>query len=109
MAGVYKATHQVGQVVAIKVLPPSRAKDVQMYARFQREARLAMCLRHPNIVRAFQVGETNGLHYIVMEYLDGETLDEVLNRRGKLLPGEAVRLMYHLFHGLQHIHEQSLV
>jgi serine/threonine protein kinase len=109
MAGVYKAQHYLGQLVAIKVLPPSRAKDVQMFARFQREAKLALYLKHPNIVRGFQVGETNGLHYIVMEYLDGETLDEALNRRGKLLPGEAVRLMYHLLQGLQHIHEQNLV
>jgi serine/threonine protein kinase len=109
MAGVYKAVHQLGQVVAIKVLPPSRAKDAQLYARFQREARLAMYLRHPNIVRAFQVGESNGLHYIVMEYLDGETLEDVLNRRNRLLPGEAVRLIYHLLQGLQHIHEQNLV
>ena len=109
MAGVYKAQHYLGQIVAIKVLPPSRAKDVQMFARFQREAKLALYLRHPNIVRGFQVGETNGLHYIVMEYLDGETLEEVLNRRSKLLPGEAVRLMYHLLQGLQHIHEQNLV
>lgn len=109
MAGVYKAQHHLGQIVAIKVLPPSRSKDAQMFARFQREAKLALCLRHPNIVRGFQVGETNGLHYIVMEYLDGETLDDVLTRRGKLLPGEAVRLMYHLLQGLQHIHEQNLV
>jgi serine/threonine protein kinase len=109
MAGVYKAQHYLGQVVAIKVLPPSRAKDVQMFARFQREAKLALYLHHPNIVRGFQVGETNGLHYIVMEFLDGETLDDVLTRRSRLLPGEGVRLMYHLLQGLQHIHEQNLV
>ena len=109
MAGVYKAQHYLGQIVAIKVLPPSRSKDVQMFARFQREAKLALYLKHPNIVRGFQVGETTGLHYIVMEYLDGETLEDVLTRRTKLLPGEAVRLTYHLLQGLQHIHEQSLV
>lgn len=109
MAGVYKAQHYLGQIVAIKVLPPSRSKDAQMFARFQREAKLALYLKHPNIVRGFQVGETNGLHYIVMEYLDGETLEDVLTRRGKLLPGEAVRLTYHLLQGLQHIHEQNLV
>src|SRR5438309_2410093 len=69
MAGVYEAVHQLGQVVAIKVLPPSRARDPQMLARFQREARLALRLKHPNVVRSFQVGEQNGLHYLVMEYL----------------------------------------
>src|SRR5437764_3870192 len=57
MAGVYKAVHETGPIVAIKVLPPSKAKDPSLLARFQREARVAAKLRHPNIVRAFQVGE----------------------------------------------------
>jgi serine/threonine protein kinase len=109
MAGVYKAQHMLGLVVAIKVLPPSRSKDPQLFARFQREARLALCLKHANVVRGFQVGECNSLHYIVMEYLDGETLDDVLTRRTKLPPAEGVRLVYHALQGLQHIHEQQLV
>lgn len=109
MAGVYKAVHELGQVVAIKVLPPSRARDPNMQARFQREARLACKLRHPNTVRAFQVAEANGLHYFVMEYLEGETLGEVLERRNKLQPAEAVRLVHLALLGLQHIHEQGLV
>src|SRR5262245_46578844 len=54
MAGVYKAMHRLGQVVAIKVLPPSRARDPQALGRFQREARLALRLKHPNVVRTFQ-------------------------------------------------------
>src|SRR5262245_60539745 len=56
MAGVYQAVHRSGQVVAIKVLPPSKAKDPALLARFQREARLAMQLQHPNVVRALEVG-----------------------------------------------------
>jgi serine/threonine protein kinase len=109
MAGVYKAAHALGQVVAVKVLPPSRAKNATYVGRFQREARLALKLKHPNIVRAFQIGESEGLHYIAMEYLEGETLDEVLRRRGKLPPAEAVRLVYQALLGLQHIHEQGLI
>jgi serine/threonine protein kinase len=109
MAGVYKAVHQLGQVVAIKVLPPSKAKDAQILGRFQREARLAVKLKHPNVVRAFQVGEANGLHYLVMEYLDGETLDEILVRRKRFPPNEAVRVVHQALTGLQHIHEQGLV
>jgi serine/threonine protein kinase len=109
MAGVYKAQHRLGQVVAIKVLPPSKAKDPTLLGRFQREARLALKLKHPNIVRAFQVGVCDGLHYLVMEYLEGETLEEVLTRRGKFLPGEAVRLVYQALQGLEHIHGQGLV
>src|SRR5207245_10268859 len=109
MAGVYKAVHQLGQVVAIKVLPPSKAKNPQLLARFQREARLAIRLKHPNVVRAFQVGETRGLHYLVMEYLEGETLEEALQRRGKLAPPDAVRIVHQALLGLQATHEQERV
>jgi serine/threonine protein kinase len=109
MAGVYKAVHRLGQVVAIKVLPPSKAKDSTIFARFQREARLAQRLKHPNIVRTFQVGEDDGLHYLVMEYLEGETLEDTLKRRGKLPPGEAVRLIYQALLGLECLHEEGMV
>jgi serine/threonine protein kinase len=109
MAGVYKAVHQLGQVVAIKVLPPSRSKHPQMLARFQREARLAVRLKHPNVVRSFQVGRFRGLHYLVMEYLEGETLDVVLQRRKRLPAHEAARVVSQALQGLQHIHEQGLV
>jgi serine/threonine protein kinase len=109
MAGVYKAAHSSGQIVAIKVLPPSRAKNPQILARFQREARLAIKLKHPHIVRAFQVGETRGVYYFVMECLEGETLEELLARRKRLPPTEAVRLVHQALLGLQHIHELGLV
>jgi eukaryotic-like serine/threonine-protein kinase len=109
MAGVFKAAHRLGQTVAIKVLPPSKVKDPQSFGRFQREARLAVKLKHPNIVRTFQTGETKGLYYLVMEYLEGETLAEVLLRRGRLPPTEAVRLVHQAMLGLEHIHEKGLV
>jgi serine/threonine protein kinase len=110
MAGVWRALHPTtGQVVAIKVLPPSKAKDPQLLGRFQRESRLAVRLQHPNIVRTFQTGEANGLHYLVMEHLEGEELDRVLQRRRMLPPGEAVRLVHQALLGLQHVHEQGLV
>jgi serine/threonine protein kinase len=109
MAGVYKALHRLGQVVAIKVLPPSKAKDTHLRARFQREARLAMKLKHPNVVRTFQIGNTGGLYYLVMECLEGETLDDVLQRRKKLPPPEAVRVIYQALLGLEHLHEQGMV
>jgi serine/threonine protein kinase len=109
MAGVYKALHPLEQVVAIKVLPPSKAKDPQLFGRFQREARLSVGLKHRNVVRTFQVGEANGLHFLVMEYLEGETLDEVLQRRGKLMPAEAAPIVYKALLGLQHLHEKNMV
>ena len=109
MTGVYKARHPSGQIVAIKVLPPSRAKNGQMLARFQREARLSVKLKHPNVVRSFQVGEARGVHYLVMEYLEGETLDDVILSRKRLPPQEAVRLIHQVLLGLQHIHEQGMI
>jgi serine/threonine protein kinase len=109
MAGVYKGQYRLGQVVAIKVLPPSKARDPLLLARFQREAKLAMRLRHPHIVRSFQMGSSEGLYYLVMEYLEGETLEDVLLRRKQFPPPEAVRLIYQALLGLEHIHEQGLV
>jgi eukaryotic-like serine/threonine-protein kinase len=109
MAGVYKAVHPSRQTLAIKVLPPSKAKDAQLLARFQREARLALKLKHPNVVRSFQVGEAGGLNFLVMEYLEGETLEDVLRRRKKLPPNEAVRIVHQALLGLQHLAEQNMV
>jgi serine/threonine protein kinase len=109
MAAVYKAAHESGQVVAIKVLAATRTKDPVLLARFQREARLVLQLRHPNVVRAFQVGTAGGVVYIVMEYLEGETLDEVLTRRGKLPPAEAVRVVYQALLGLEELHQKGVV
>ncbi|HEY7427767.1 MAG TPA: serine/threonine-protein kinase [Gemmataceae bacterium] len=109
MAGIYEAVHPLGQVVAIKVLPPARAADPTVLARFKREARLAMRLHHPNVIRTFQAGEHHGTHFLVMELLRGETLKDVLLRRGRLPPAEAIRLLYQAFLGLQHVHEQGLV
>ena len=107
--GVYKAVHRLGQIVALKILPASSAKKPHVLGRFQREARLLTQLDHPNVVRAFQVGDSNGIHYIVMEYLEGETLDEVLTRRKRLPTPEAVRIIRQALLGLQHLHERRLV
>lgn len=109
MGGVYKAVHALGQTVALKILASSRARDPHTLGRFQREARLLIQLDHPNVVRAFQVGEAGGVHYIVMEYLEGETLDEVLSRRKRLPVGETVRLIRQALAGLQHLHERRMV
>jgi serine/threonine protein kinase len=109
MAGVYKAAHRLGQVVAIKVLPPSKAKDPEAFGRFQREARMAQRLKHPNVVRTFQIGQSGPLNYLVMEYLEGETLAEILQQRGRLPPVEAAHIVHQALLGLQHVHEQGMV
>ncbi|MBA4063215.1 MAG: hypothetical protein C0501_05780 [Isosphaera sp.] len=109
MGGVYKAVHTFGQLVALKILPASKAKDQHLLGRFQREARLLTQLDHPNVVRSYQFGEENGVHFIGMEYLEGETLDDVLGRRGRLPWAEAVRLAHQTASGLQHLHDRRMV
>ncbi|VTU01232.1 serine threonine protein kinase : Serine/threonine protein kinase OS=Planctomyces brasiliensis (strain ATCC 49424 / DSM 5305 / JCM 21570 / NBRC 103401 / IFAM 1448) GN=Plabr_2195 PE=3 SV=1: Pkinase [Gemmataceae bacterium] len=109
MGGVYKAVHTLGQLVALKILPSSKAKDQHVLGRFQREARLLTQLDHPNVVRSYQFGESNGVHFISMEFLEGETLDEVLTRRKRLPVGEAVRIIHQALGGLQHLHEKRMV
>lgn len=108
-AGVYKAIHKSGQLVALKVLAGSKARDNYTLNRFEREGRLLTQLDHPNVVRAYQVGQAGGVHFIVMEHLEGETLDAVLERRKKLPAGEAVRLVTQALQGLQHLHDKRMV
>jgi serine/threonine protein kinase len=109
MAGIFKAATGSGQVVSLKVLPSSKAKEPAILSRFQREAKLLTKLDHANVVRAFQCGEAGGRHYIVMEYLEGETLDEVLARRKRLPAAEAVRIVYQALLGLQNVFEKAMV
>ncbi len=109
MAGVYKGEHLLGQVVAIKVLPPSKVKDPLSFGRFQREARLALKLKHANVVRTFHTGEDQGLHFLLMEFLEGETLQELLQRSGMLAPEVAVRIVHQALLGLQHLYDVGII
>jgi serine/threonine protein kinase len=109
MAGVYRAVHDLGTTVAIKILPPSKADLPEVLARFQREARLALAVRHPNVVRSFHTGEYRSLHFLVMEYLEGETLEDLLARLKRLSASDAMRIVHDALIGLQAIHEKGLV
>jgi serine/threonine protein kinase len=109
MAGIYRASAPNGQTVAVKVLPAAAAANPQVLGRFQREAHNTVKLRHPNCARAFEAGQDRGVHFIVMEHLEGETLADVLKRRGRLPANEAVRLLYQALQGLQHVHELGLI
>ncbi|MGE3808282.1 MAG: protein kinase, partial [Gemmataceae bacterium] len=69
MAGIFKAAHSsLGHIVAIKVIPPAKSKDAVALARFRREAKMAVKLQHPNIVRTHHLGQVGARYYIVMEY-----------------------------------------
>lgn len=110
MALVYLCEHrQLRRRVAIKVLPTSFAKDEEYLKRFQREARAIAALEHPNIVRAYDLDHDNDLHFLVMEYVEGRPLHEVVKRQGPLPFGEAAHYARQAALGLQHAHEAGLV
>ena len=85
---VYKATNPIGSVVALKVLDKIKAMDDKQLKRFRREAKIAKSLRHKNIVKVLDYGDEGTMPYIVMEYLEGETLDDHITARKKPLDPE---------------------
>ena len=108
-AKVFRASHPRHGTAAVKVLPPSRSRDPEQLARFQREGRLLVRLQHPGIVRGLELGQCRGLHYLAMEHVDGATLDAVLAERGTLPPREAARLGLLALLALHYLHGQGLV
>jgi serine/threonine protein kinase len=108
-AGVYKALGPQGNLVAIKVLPPSKTKDPAIAGRFRREAQLALQMNHPGVVRTVDFGTSGNLLFLVMEYLNGQTLEDLLRQRPRLRPREAVRIAFLAALGLQHVYERGLV
>ena len=85
MGSVYKGTHVLmDKTVAIKVLRPSLAADERVVARFSREARAASRISHPNALSVTDIGEDNGTVFLVMEFLSGKTLKQVIREEGSL-------------------------
>ena len=95
--------------VALKRLAENLARDDELRARFVREARLAARLAHPNVVQIYDVGEDDGRPFMAMEYVDGETLAELVARSGPLAPDEAARLGVQICRGLAAAHAAGLV
>src|SRR4051812_46807673 len=110
MASVHLARDtELDRLVALKLLAENLGGDESVHRRFVREARLAARLSHPNVVSVFDAGEDGGRPYIVMEYVEGENLAELLARRGRLPPDEAHGLAAQAARGLAHAHEAGLV
>ena len=110
MANVYLAYDTIlDRNVAIKVLRGDLANDEKFVRRFQREALSASSLSHLNIVAMYDVGEDNGLYYIVMEYVEGKTLKQLLKKRGSLTLSEAIDIMLQLTDGMAHAHDSYIV
>ncbi|HID78038.1 MAG TPA: serine/threonine protein kinase [Planctomycetaceae bacterium] len=110
MGQVFKARHRtMDRVVALKVLAPHAVSSATAVDRFQREVRAAAKLMHPNIVTALDAGQHGTIHYLVMEYVDGQGLSQLLREQGPLPVGQAVEYILQAARGLQYAHSQGIV
>ncbi len=110
MAVVYKGVDTVlHRPVAVKILREAYAGDPAFLARFQREARAAARLDHPNVVTVYDVGQDGNLHYIVMEYVEGEDLKSLIRRVGRLSVEQAVDIAYQMAAGVGHAHKMGII
>ena len=109
MGVVYKARQKsLGRTVALKMMREARLSSDADRARFRQEAEAVARLQHPNIVTVYEVGDRDGLPYIVMEYVEGRTLGQRLSD-GPLPPREAARLVAEVARAVQHAHEQGIL
>lgn len=110
MANVYLAYDTIlDRNVAVKVLRGDLATDEKFVRRFQREALSASSLSHPNIVEVYDVGEDNGSYYIVMEYIEGKHLKQLLKKRGNLTLTEVVDIMLQVTDGMSAAHDSYII
>ena len=110
MADVYKAKdHTLNRFVAVKVLKPEFRKDKGFITKFRVEAQSAAGLAHPNIVNVYDVGEDNGISFIVMELVEGITLKEYIEKKGRLAVREATSIAIQVSMGLQAAHNNGIV
>jgi serine/threonine protein kinase len=110
MGAVYRSRRRDdGEIVAIKIMPSHMAGNPVLVKRFEQEFNAASRLDHPNIVRALDFGEINGVPYLVMEFVEGESLGQKLQREGRLSETEAIRIIAQVAQGLHRAHKMSLI
>jgi serine/threonine protein kinase len=110
MARVYRGTDLVlGRPVAVKVLSSQYAEDGTFVSRFRREAQAAARLNHPNLVQVFDTGSDDGVHYIVMEYVEAKTLADYLAGGGRIMPDRAIELAESVCDALAVAHSQGVI
>jgi predicted Ser/Thr protein kinase len=109
MGAVYKARQRhLDRLVALKVIPPEAATEPAFAERFAREARAMARLNHPNIVTVYDFGQTDGVYYLLMEFVDGLNLRQTM-QAGSLSPQEALAIVPHICDALQYAHDQGIV
>jgi serine/threonine-protein kinase len=110
MGSVYLARQiSMDRTVALKILSPQLAKDQKYLERFFREARMSAVLNNVHIVQGIDVGEAEGFYYFAMEYVEGPTLAEILQERGRLSEQDALRVLLQVATALEHAHDRGLV
>jgi serine/threonine protein kinase len=110
MGAIYRGRHrQSGAIVAIKVMAPHLTKNPLLLKRFEQEFRAASRLDHPNIVRALDYSDNGNRPFLVMEFVEGESLGQKLEREGRMSEAEAIRLIAQVAQGLHRAHKQNLV
>ncbi len=110
MATVYKAKcNLLNRFVAVKVLKNEFSKDAEFVKRFRAEAQSAASLTHPNIVSVYDVGEENGINYIVMEYLEGDTLKDFIDKKGKLSNEQTLKFASQIASALEAAHSAKII
>jgi beta-lactam-binding protein with PASTA domain/tRNA A-37 threonylcarbamoyl transferase component Bud32 len=110
MAHVYRARCTVlNRIVTVKVMRKELAEDKDFVHRFQIEAQAVALLSHPNIVSIYDVGEENGLPYLVMEYVEGDNLKEIIRQKGALSPAETVNIGIQVCAALDHAHSKGII
>ncbi len=107
---VYLGEHaQLRRKVAIKILLAAIAGQTEVVIRFEREARAAATLSHPNIIDIYDVGEADDIHYFVMKYVDGETLSQKMQREKKVSPNEVIHIMRQVADALDYAHQHDII
>jgi len=110
MGEVYLAEDtESGEKLALKILPPELTRSPQYVERFHREAKAISSLDHPNIIKVYEIGEEEGVHYIAMEFLGGAALGDLLRKRGRLPVSEAVRIIISIAEALECAHSSGIV
>ncbi len=110
MGAVYKAAdREVDRIVALKVIRPEMASNPEVLARFKQELLLSSQVTHRNVIRIYDLGEAQGVKFITMEYLEGETLHQILKQRGKLEVAESVDIIEQVASGLAAAHQQGII
>lgn len=110
MANVYQARCTIlNRIVTVKVMRSELAEDKDFVRRFQLEAQAVARLSHPNIVSIYDVGEEDGLPYLVMEYVEGANLKEIIRRQGALSPSETVNIGVQVCAALAHAHSKGII